>query len=56
MQSTPWIVLAVIAVIVIGILSGVAGLLFAPIIGGIALVAIIVWLLQRWARNKPPVE
>lgn len=55
MNST-WAILAAIAVIVIGIASGIAGLLFAPIIAGIALVAMIIWLLQRWARNKPPVD
>lgn len=55
-MRTGWIILAVIAVVVFGLLSGITGMLIAPIAGGLVLVAIIVWLLNRKAKHEPPMD
>jgi hypothetical protein len=50
-------VAAIIAllVLVVGTFMGVAALLVLPLAGAVVLVALLVWLLQRRAANKPPV-
>jgi hypothetical protein len=52
---------AVWAFIIIGILiggtvMGVASLLLLPLVGGVLLLALIVWFLQRRARGEPPLR
>lgn len=52
-MRTGWIILAVAAVVVLGLVSGVTSLLFAPILGGVAVIVMVVWLVKRWARSEP---
>ncbi|HSH44594.1 MAG TPA: hypothetical protein VK966_01990 [Longimicrobiales bacterium] len=56
MKPLYWTILLVILVAVGGVVFGVAGLLLAPIVGGLALVAVVIWLLERKAQHKPPLE
>lgn len=56
MRRVYWSVLIGLGVVVVGIIMGVGGLLLAPIIGVIALIAILFWLGERKAEHKPPVE
>lgn len=51
-MRSPWILLALVLV-VLGLLSGVTGMVLAPIIAGLVLIAFIVWLLMRVMAGKP---
>jgi 4-hydroxybenzoate polyprenyltransferase len=55
MRTLHWVIVAAILTVVVGLVFGVAGIFLAPILGGIALIALIIWLLSRKARDKPPV-
>jgi predicted PurR-regulated permease PerM len=56
MRSMVWVFLAAALILVGGIVFGIAGVFLAPILGGIALIALVIWLLQRAARDKPPIK
>lgn len=43
-------------VLVGGLLMGVAGLLLLPLVAGIALVGLVIWMLGRKAEHRPPIE
>lgn len=49
-------ILIALAVAVGGVIMGVAGLLLAPILGVVVIVAVIIWLGERKAQHKPPLE
>ena len=51
-----WIVGIAFVVLIGGLLAGVTGLLFAPIVGLLLIIAIVVWMLARKAEGKPPVQ
>lgn len=51
-----WTILIALGVLVVGIIFGVAGLFLLPILGVIATIALVVWLIQRRARDRPPIE
>lgn len=51
-----WAILVAFGIVVVGIIFGIGGLLLFPIVGVIATVAVVVWLLQRRARDRPPIE
>jgi predicted PurR-regulated permease PerM len=55
MSPLYWSILIAFAVLIVGMVFGVAGVFLAPILGVIALVVLIVWLLGRKAQDKPPV-
>jgi hypothetical protein len=55
MRPLHWAVVAAVLILIFGMVFGIAGVFLAPILGGIALVVAIVWLLSRRARGKPPV-
>jgi predicted PurR-regulated permease PerM len=56
MRPIYWAIVSAVLILVVGIIFGVAGIFLAPILGGIALIVLIVWLVQRAARDKPPIE
>jgi hypothetical protein len=56
MRRVYWATLVAILIIVFGVVFGIAGVVFFPILGGLALVVLAIWLLQRRARDKPPLE
>lgn len=43
-------------VAVVGVIFGVAGIFLAPILGILAIIAIGIWLAERKAQHKPPLE
>lgn len=49
--------IGLIAVVILlgGLFMGVASLFLFPIVGALAFVALLIWLLRRRAANKPPV-
>jgi hypothetical protein len=51
-----WTIAIAVAVLLVGIFLGVAGIFLAPILGAIGLVAFLVWTLSRAARDKPPIK
>jgi predicted PurR-regulated permease PerM len=55
MRPIYWAIAAAIGILLVGLIFGIAGVFLAPILGGIALIALLIWLLGRKARNKPPV-
>lgn len=56
MKPLFWTILLAVLVVVGGVIFGVGGLLLAPIVGAVALVALVIWLLERKAQHKPPLE
>jgi predicted PurR-regulated permease PerM len=56
MRPIYWAVIVAVLILVVGIVFGVAGVFLAPILGAIGLLVLLVWLLQRAARDKPPIE
>lgn len=56
MRPVYWALLTAVLILIGGVVFGIAGIFLAPILGGIALVVLVVWLLQRAARDKPPIE
>lgn len=56
MRPIFWVIVSAVLILVVGIIFGVAGVFLAPILGGIALVVLVVWLVQRAARDTPPIE
>jgi Mn2+/Fe2+ NRAMP family transporter len=55
MRST-LVIVAVAVILLGGAAMGFASLLLLPLIGGIALIALIVWFLQRRSAGKPPLR
>jgi hypothetical protein len=49
-------ILVAVGLLIVGLVLGVAGIFLFPIVGAIALVALVVWLLRRRAQNRPPIE
>ena len=49
-------VLLAVGILVGGIILGIGGLLLAPVVGVVVLVAILLWLAERKAEHKPPVD
>jgi hypothetical protein len=50
------IALAVIAILLGGIFMGVASLLILPLVGIVAAIALISWIIARRAQHKPPIH
>jgi predicted PurR-regulated permease PerM len=55
MRPLAWIILIALLILVGGIVLGIAGIFLAPILGALGLIILVVWLLQRRARDKPPI-
>jgi hypothetical protein len=55
MRPLHWAIIAAVLIVVFGLIFGVAGIFLTPILGAIAIVVLIIWLLLRRARGKPPV-
>jgi uncharacterized membrane protein YbaN (DUF454 family) len=49
-------ILVAVGLLIVGLVLGVAGIFLFPLVGAIALVALVVWLLRRRAQNRPPIE
>lgn len=56
MTRVYWSILIGIIVVIGGLFFGVAGLLLLPIIGFFVLIAVLLWLAERKAEHKPPIE
>ena len=56
MRALHWAILLAIAILIFGLVFGVAGLLLAPIVGLVAIVAIIFWFMEKKAKHEPPAE
>lgn len=50
------IVLIAVLVLLGGIVMGVASLFLFPIVGALAVIALLIWLLRRRAALKPPIR
>jgi uncharacterized membrane protein YbaN (DUF454 family) len=49
-------ILVAVGLLIVGLVLGVAGIFLFPILGAIALVALVIWLLRRRAQDRPPIE
>jgi hypothetical protein len=49
-------ILVAVGLLIVGLVLGVAGIFLFPIVGAIAMVALVVWLLGRRAQDRPPIE
>lgn len=49
------ILLVAVLVVLGGVFMGVAAVFLVPIVGALAVVALLIWVLRRRAANKPPV-
>jgi predicted PurR-regulated permease PerM len=56
MRPIYWAIVTAVLILAVGVIFGVAGVFLAPILGAIGLVVLIVWLVQRAARDKPPIK
>ena len=56
MRALHWAILLAVGILVFGLIFGVAGLLLAPIVGLVAIVAIIIWFSEKKAKHEPPAE
>lgn len=56
MKPLYWAILVAILIVVLGLVFGIAGIFLAPILGIIAIVALAIWLAERKAHHKPPLE
>lgn len=45
-----------LAIVVVGLFLGVAGLLWVPILAIPVIIAIFFWMAERKAQHKPPLE
>jgi hypothetical protein len=43
-------------VLIVGTVFGVASLLLLPVVGAVALIALLIWFAQRRARDEPPIR
>ncbi len=50
------VLLAIVILAVGGVLGIVGGAMFLPIIGFLAMVAILIWLFVRRAEHRPPLD
>ncbi|MGH7447973.1 MAG: hypothetical protein ACRELT_10465 [Longimicrobiales bacterium] len=55
-MNTALIVLVAVLVLLGGVLMGVAAIFLLPIVGALALIALVIWVLRRRAEHKPPIE
>jgi hypothetical protein len=55
-MRTSLIALIALVVMLGGIFMGIAATLVLPLIGIVAAIALLLWLLQRRAANKPPIR
>lgn len=56
MRPVYWAILLAIAIVVGGVIFGVAGIFIAPLLGVVGVIALIVWTIERKAHDKPPLE
>lgn len=56
MKPLYWAILVAIAIAVLGVIFGVAGIFLAPILGIVGIIALLIWLAERKAQHKPPLE
>lgn len=56
MRPLIWAMLAAVGVVLFGLIFGVAGIFIAPILGFLGVVALLMWLANRRAEHKPPLE
>lgn len=56
MRPLYWAILTAVLVAVGGVILGVAGIFLLPIIGALAIIALILWLIERKVHHKPPME
>lgn len=56
MKPLYWAILTAIAVAIVGLIFGVAGIFLAPILGIVGIIALAIWLAERKAQHKPPLE
>lgn len=56
MKPIGWAILLGVAVLIGGVIFGVAGIFLAPILGVIGIIALIIWFMERKAEHKPPAE
>lgn len=49
------VLLVAVLVMLGGVFMGVAALFLVPIVGALAVIALLIWVLRRRAANKPPV-
>lgn len=48
--------LLAIGILVGGVILGVAGIFLFPIVGAIAVIGLLIWMAERKAEHKPPIE
>jgi uncharacterized membrane-anchored protein len=53
-MRTGLIVAVVLLILLGGTAMGIASLLLLPLVGGVFLIVLLVWALQRRAQRKPP--
>lgn len=51
-----WLMAALVAVLVGGLLTGIAGLLLWPLVAAVAAVVFFVWMGKRKTEGKPPMR
>lgn len=56
MRRVYWSILIGLAILVGGIVFGIGGLLLAPVVGVVVIVGILLWLAERKAEHKRPVD
>lgn len=56
MKPLYWAILTAVLVAIAGLVFGVAGIFLAPILGIVAIIALIIWLVERKVQHKPPLE
>lgn len=56
MRPVYWAILLAIAIAIGGLIFGVAGIFLAPLLGVLGLIALIIWMIERKAQHKPPLE
>lgn len=54
-MNTGLILLVAVIVVLGGMFMGVAAVFLVPIVGALAVIGLLIWVLRRRAANKPPV-
>lgn len=54
-MNTGLVVLIAVLVLLGGIFMGVAAVFLVPIVGALAIIALLIWVLRRRAEHKPPI-
>ena len=55
-MNTGLIILIAVLVLLGGTFFGIASVFLFPIVGAIAIVALLIWMLRRRAEHKPPIR